>query len=345
MYFRPLTAQLRKLIGHPLPDLTAVASDRWQVSPGDVRPVPPAICLPGQLDRIRATEFVPIAAVIRAFRGGFDAVQNPTMAYLLRDVDLVDGVLYARGGQRHLQARSRRRLVYRVPQEVMQGALYESWVGNRWFGNWLSDDCLTYRLAEAAGEPVTSMPMRGGHVPRYEALLGMQPRRASQVHFSALTLFDDLPDNEGKAARARDLRQRLTAGRLLTAVPGVFLLRGATGDRRLLENETAIAALLAETRGFQVVDPSTATVDELVGLCGAARVIAGVEGSHLVHGLAAMPPEAALLVIQPPDRVVAALKTVTDRQSQRYAFVVAEGNAESFRVCWDEVRRTLDLLD
>lgn len=75
------------------------------------------------------------------------------------------------------------------------------------------------------------------------------------------------------------------------------------------------------------------------------RLIVGVDGSHLVHGLAAMPREAALIVIQPPDRVVATLKTVTDRQSQRYAFVVADGNAARFRVDLDDVRRTLDLLD
>ena len=290
--FRPLAVKLAKTVGRPMPDLLEGAQDTWQAAPGGDRHVPPAICLPGQIDRIRDTEFTPLDAVIRSFRGGFDTVEHPTIGYRLENVDLVDGVLYAKGRQRHLRARQSRRLSYPVPREAMRGAMYESWLGNRWFGNWLSDDCLTYMLATAAGLPVTTATAPTGHVPRYETLLQMTPQRRQSVHFDELILFDDLPNNAGKARRARDMRDRLLAGRTTSPVPGVFLLRGKTGDQRVLENELKIAEHLAATRGFSILDPTTASVDQIADLCGQAAVIAGVEGSHLVHGLAMMPPGA-----------------------------------------------------
>ncbi len=342
--FRPLHGKMRSLLRRPIPDILSKDADKWEVAPGGPSHVPPAIFLPDQIERIRGTEFSPRDAVIRSFRGEFDVEQEPTFGYRLKNVDLVDGVLYADGRQRHLRARTSKSLTYAVPTDVLRGVMYESWIGNRWFGTWLRQDCLTHLLSETEGQTVTTAPPPKGHVPRYEELLGMRPLRRQHVHFEELVLFEDLPNNDGKAERARDLRKRILAGREVAPLPGVFILRGSTGDERVLENEREIADQLAETYGFHVLDPTAATVDEIADLCGEAKVIAGIEGSHLAHGLATMPPDATLFVIQPPERVVATLKMVTDRQGQSFAFVVAEGTDTRFRVDWEEVQRTLDLL-
>lgn len=342
--FRPLQGKLGKLMRRPVPDLLARSEDRWEVASGSEGYVPPAVFLPGQIERIRDTEFAPIDDVVQSFRGGFGTYENPTVGHRFRNVDLVDGVLYANGCQRHLRTRRTRSLTYRRPDEALSGTMYESWVGNRWFGNWLSDDCLTYMLADTVGQPVTTAPDPTGHVPRYESLLGMAPRRLGDIHFEELVLFEDLANNAGKAQRAWAMREKLLLGRKIDPLPGVFLLRGKSGDARVLENERRIAEKMAGTYGFQVLDPTHATVEQIADVCGQAAIIVGVEGSHLVHGLAMMPPGAALFVIQPPDRTVAALKILTDRQEQRYAFVVAEGSQQKFRANWDEIKRTLDLL-
>jgi hypothetical protein len=57
-----------------------------------------------------------------------------------------------------------------------------------------------------------------------------------------------------------------------------------------------------------------------------------------------MPPDSALFVIQPADRVVSVLKVMTDRQGQGYAFVVGEGTCENFRVEWSDIDRTLEMV-
>ena len=341
---RPFHGKMRRLLRLPIPDILSKDVEKWEVAPGGHSHVPPAIFLPDQIERIRGTEFSPRDAVIRSFRGKFDVEQEPTFGYRLKNVDLVDGVLYAGARQRHLRTRVSRSLTYRVPTEILNGVMYESWIGNRWFGTWLRQDCLTYLLAAPADETVTTAPPPSGHVPRYEALLGMAPMRRQTVHFEELILFEDLPNNEGKAERAREVRKRILANLNPDPLPGVFILRGKSGDQRILENEREIAERLAETYGFQVLDPASATVDDIANVCGQAKIIAGIEGSHLAHGLTTMPPDSTLLVIQPPERVVATLKMVTDRQGQGYAFVVAEGSDVRFRVDWEEIRRTLDLI-
>jgi capsular polysaccharide biosynthesis protein len=305
----------------------------------------PAKFLPGQLDRIRGAEFGTVAEVVRGFQGGFDSLEGETLGLRLKDTSLVDGVLYAPGATRHLRRRNRRLPAYASPREIISGALYESWVGNRWFGNWLSDDCLTYRLAEQFGSPVTTTMTTQGHVPDYEALLGIDPHRVEQVHFDELILFRDLSHNDNRQARASELRERLIASVApIEHHAGVFLLRGDSGMRRVLVNERSIAEKFAIERGFRVLDPSVASVEDIISACAGASVVAGIEGSQLVHGLMLMPPDAALLVIQPPARAVSALKFITDRQGQTYAFVVATGGDDEFSVSWDELAGTLDLI-
>lgn len=338
---RPGMERMHRLLGRRAPDITAAATEQWRIAPGTPVEVRPARMLPGQLDRIVAAEFGSIAEVARDLRGGFGAMQPPTMGYRVKDVLLIDGVLYAGGAARHLRPRSTMLPTAIIPAETLRASLYESWLGNRWFGNWLFDDCLTYGLAEQWGRPFTSRDSNG-HMPDYERALEMRPLRRMAARFEELVLFDDQGNNEHKRDRAIRFRLRL-AGERTGRHPGVFLLRGRSGDRRLLLNEQAIAERLASKRGFTILDPCLASMEEIVGVCSGAMVVAGVEGSHLVHGLMVMPPDARAFVIHPPDRVVSALKRLTDRQGQDFATLIGVGTHEAFSADGDEVERTLDL--
>ena len=343
--FRPLAAQISKTLGFPPLDLESRAVEQWTISPASQRTVPAALFLPGQLERILGTEFAPIESVVREFQGGFQTVNAETIGFRIKDVELLDGVLYGPRSIQHLRQRLRRWPIHRIETEIVSGALYESWIGNRWFGSWLMEDCITYELAHKHGHPVTSKPLaEGGHAKDYESLLGMKPTRVSRVHFEELILFHDGANNEGKRLRAERMRERLVRNASCDSHPGVFLLRGEGGDRRVLLNENEIAEGLMSRRGFKVIDPLEATVGEIMDACAGARVVAGVEGSQLVHGLVSMPPDSTLFVIQPPHRVVATLKIATDRQGQTYSFLVASGGKDEFSVQMDDVERTLDLV-
>jgi hypothetical protein len=344
--FRPLAQRISQGLRRPYLDLESEAVDRWTVSPASPSAIAPALYLPGQLEKIRRTEFAPLDLVLDSFRGRGTSIEEETVGFRVKHVDLVDGVLYGSKATRPLRPRRRRLPLYRVPETVISGAMYESWIGNRWFGCWLMDDCLSYQLAQEHGHPVASLPLvvPSPHVVRYEQMLQMSVSRVSAVHFEELILFRDHSNNSGKRQRANRLRERLVSTRQFVSHPGVFLLRGSSGDKRILLNEVEIAEALMSKRGFKVLDPMNATPDEIIEACAGARVVAGVEGSHLVHGAVSMPADGALFVIQPPERVCSVLKTATDRRGQLFSFVVATGGAEEFTVSMNDVERTLDLL-
>ena len=341
---RPLHNRLRRLAGQARRPFYDLAVESWQVSPAEKVVIEPGIWLPDQIQQIAQTEFGALPDILAQMRGDPAEPTPPTMGYRFQDVDFVDGVLHARGGEMHLRKRKGRGLSYARPRQAISGALYESWIGDRWFGNWLMNDCLAYPLAEQAGHPVTSARPRGGHVGRYEQLLGMAPQRIGDVHFDELVLFDDLHNNQGRRDRAQGNRLRLLAGRQPEPLPGVFIFRGATGDARLLENEAEIAERLEVEYGFRTLYIDRDDADRMVETLGATRLVVGVEGSQLAHGVIAMPPGGTVLTLQPADRVTTSLKLLTDCWRQRFAMVVGAGTAGGFRVEWDQLRRTMDLI-
>ena len=345
---RPYSARLRKLARRPEPHFTDGAIETWEEAPASTLVFRPSVSLPGQVGRIRASVFATLPETIEALTRDGEAWDGPTMGWRFRNVDLVDGVLYRPGAELHLRSRRNRLGLAFQPRETVSAALYETWTTNRWFGSWLMDGLVTWPLAQATGMAMTTAPAPApnSHAARYEALLGVTPGRiAGDVHFDELVLFGDLSNNADKWRRQRELRDRLLAGRSPAPVPGVFLLRGRGGDLRLLRNEAELAERLERERGFLVIDPLKVTADDLIEACGNARAIVGVEGSHLVHGINVAPPDAAIVPIQPPDRVAATLKQLSDRLGQRYGLLVAEGNDTVFTLDWSDLARTLDLFD
>lgn len=338
---RTALGALRRAAGNGLPDIVSAAVEQWTIAEGTPVVVRPAKFLPDQLDRIEGTEFGTPEEVLRDFRGGFESQQQPTLAFRLKNVLFANGVLHAEGALRHLRPRAYLLRLEAPWQTIERAAMYESWSGNRWFGNWLSEDCLAYSLAQAAGFPVTTAPATG-HMREYERGLGMRPRRIKACWIDDLVIFDDRAHNAHRRQRAVEFRRRLV-GAEPARHPGTYLLRGPQGAPRRLRNEQAIAEHLAITRGFKILDPSIASVAEIIAACAGAQVIAGVEGSQLVHGLMLMPPEARLLAIQPPARAVSVLKLTTDRQGQDYCLVVGRGSNEVFSADIDDIERTLDL--
>ncbi len=342
--FRPIFNRLRRLIGAAPKAFFDTAVERWEICPAETVSIPAGIWLPDQVEHIARTEFGALSDIIAQMQGDPAEATPATMGYRLRDVDFVDGVLYARGAELHLRERKQSGLTYPRPAASISGALYESWIGNRWFGNWLLNDCLAYHLAESAGQPVTSAPARGGHIARYEELLDMTPERIDDVHFDELILFDDLHNNSHRQARAQQNRTSIMAGRDPAPLPGVFIYRGTSGDARILENEAEIAEKLETEYGFRILYLDRHSVDDMAEAIGATDLVVGVEGSQLAHGVIGMAPGGTVLTLQPADRVTTSLKLLTDCWRQDYAMVVGDGTAEGYRVEWDQIRRTMDLI-
>lgn len=334
----------RHLLRRLPPRLIERADSSWEIHPATKHTLPPAYFLPGQLDRIMGWE-TPLMHPIGALGEHVEVMQRPTRAFELSDIALIDGALYKGGAYASFRRRRRRWLPQLSTKvEVDEAALYCSRDGVTWFGQWLLADCPTYLMAREMGTPATLADPRSAHRLDYERRLGMSSEYYASAFFRKLIVFDDQPQNPHRSARYREVQRRIVGDRPVKRHPGVFLLRGQGGSRRILLNELEIAERLEKRRGFRVLDPLAHDVETILTICAGARVIAGVEGSHLIHGALTMGEGDAFLILQPPTRFMLVFKEVADRDNLHFGFVVGTPEGFDFRVDPDEVERTLDLM-
>ena len=339
----------------PSATLESLAVKTWEIAPGSTAIAPAAFFLPNQLERVTGWEealFYPNEHPRRTMEGVGRVEHGATRGFLLKDVWMIDGALY-KGNAKSWLTPGGRFPGIRVENEIDRGALYCTMGGNKWFGTWLMDDCLTYRLACDEGVPVTTAPFadnvsiaRNGilHAPGYERWLGMNPLRLRNAYFRELVIFNDLSQNLNKHLRFRAMGEQLLSHVNVSTHPGVFILRGGHGALRRLRNEMEVAERLRDRRGFRILDPATCDVPTIVAACAGAQTVVGIEGSQLIHGVNVLPPGGSLLVLQPPNRFLCFFKYLTDRDHQNFGFVVGTPEGDGFRIDPDEVERTLDLF-
>jgi capsular polysaccharide biosynthesis protein len=93
-----------------------------------------------------------------------------------------------------------------------------------------------------------------------------------------------------------------------------------------------------------VVDPQHQSAAEIVATIRGARIVVGVEGSHLAHGLFSMAPEGTLLVLQPPYRFNNVHKDYTDCMDLKYAFILGDACEGGFSMSMNNLNKTLDII-
>jgi len=321
--------------------LESVATKTWEIAPSETSISPPAFFLPDQLERVTGWAFSS-EHPRRTMEGG-KVFHKATRGFLLKDVWLIDGALYKDDAHSWLAPRTSRWPRLHVETEIGRGAVYCTYGGNKYFGSWLIDDCLTYPLACAEGIPVTTAQAVGLHTLGYEDWLDMKPTRLHNAFFRELVIFEDIGQNRHRHLRFRTMSDRLLSHVKAATHPGVFILRGGMGER-LLQNEIELAEHLRVQRGFNILDPMKADVPAIVAACAGARTVVGVEGSQLCHGIAVLQPGGSLLALQPSNRFVSALKPLMDRDQQHFGFVVGHAKGKGFCIDPIEVERTLDLF-
>jgi hypothetical protein len=302
----------------------------------------PAYFLPGQLDRVTGSAYTDDPR--REMAGGTISYQQPTRGFLVKGAWLIDGAVYKGNGCTYLHSRSGIVPELDVAYEVDRGSMYSTFDGNGFFGLWLTDDCAKYPLAANEGFPVTTSQPASPHQLQYEHWLEMYPLRLPSAYFRELVLFDDQNQNENKGRRFRSISNKILSHVHYSRHPGTFIIRGSSGKRRIMHNELEVAEYLRTRRGFRVVDINVHDVRTIASACAGAEVIIGVEGSHLIHGIAVLNPGDSIVTLQPPNRFCSVIKRTTDRDGQNFGFVVGHAGGDGFTVDPIEVERTLDLL-
>ncbi len=109
-------------------------------------------------------------------------------------------------------------------------------------------------------------------------------------------------------------------------------------------NEDEVAEFL-KNQGFAIINPSRISASEIVRQTLGAKLIVGVEGSQLTHGLFSMADDGTLLTLQPPYRFNNVYKDYTDCLGMKYAFVVGKEVADGFEINLEDLARTLDKIE
>ncbi|EKQ67661.1 hypothetical protein OsccyDRAFT_3944 [Leptolyngbyaceae cyanobacterium JSC-12] len=333
---------LRLIQGHKT--YQAVCDRQWTLAPSVCSTHPPAIYLNGELDKVtEVASTTTYAAELKRIQGGM-VEHDATIAYQLHNVHFLNGYVY-RGAMKHVLVTSKESFLSQGSTNIISdAALACTWVGNQFFGHWLVDDLTLTLAAQQLAMAITVEKQWTCHQIQYSTLFNIQSSPVRQAFCKNFIIIDDIGQNQFKQERYQILRTKLKQHCLAAPHPGVMFLRKATGAPRSLVNEIAIADFL-QSQGFTILEAETLSAEEIVQATVGAKIVVGVEGSQLVHGLFAMADDGVMLTLQPPFRFNNVYKDYTDCLGARYAFVVGKLVGTGFEIAIDDLARTLDKID
>ena len=311
----------------------------------------PAIFLPGQIDRVTGTN--PGASLDSELLTATSETWKPlpTIKYHIKDVVLVDGSIYKGRFKSFIASRSffKSPSAQAEPQRLKSVGLASSHLASRYFGHWLVDDCVQYRLAEQVGAPLCLRgPVYPDHQQKYQTSLGQDWTPTDRAWIDDLIVYQDYhwgtAQDRLRQALFRSLRDRARArhpsseGHAL-----VYLKRGATGMRRVIQNEEELLAVLKK-HGFIVVDFESESLEQVLEKLACAKIVVSLEGSHAAHCVYATPENSGLIILQPPDRFLSFHRGWTTSAGVWFGFVVGALSEGGYRFSSSEILSTVDLM-
>lgn len=322
----------------------------WELSPAERSSSRPALYPEGDLDKVR--KLAPLRSHDRekVFIAGDEMTHAATRALEFSDVTICGPYLYL--GRARARYGSYQRWfeswVGTERQNLESANLVTCRVGSDFFGHFLWDNLPMELLPGSEGHPITLHAKPRWHEDDYRRLLSMpKPPTVNYGHVKKLTLYADYGQTVHRMNRYMILRARLRQALPELAKhpmnPGVFITRGNTGQRRNLLNEDKISTLLLR-KGFTIINPDRMSGEEIVRQTLGARIVIGVDGSHMAHTLYTVSDDGVFLILQPPDRFSMVYKEFTDRLGISFAFVVGDAFENGFLVDTGNLERLIDRL-
>lgn len=338
---------LRRLIGGPIADFHELAVESWEICPEEEAIGRPALYPPGAIERIAGLSPWRDWEGERSLIDGKPGRHDATRAHVIKDAVLAGAYLYCGRGTLRIGHGQQRLLDPDLPRrrKITEAHLTSSWTGADFFGNFVLDTFPLEMIPPQGALRLGARSKRYAHAEGYRTLLDLPaPECPDHAQVGRLTLYSDYAQNSFKEARYRALRTRLRQYLGTPRAPiGVFLRRGSDGERRQLVNEAALIDVLT-MHGFDILDLDRMDSAEIARRSLDARIVIGVEGSHLSHAIYTIADTGAFLVIQPPERFALPYKEFADRMGMNFGFVVALPAEGGFAVDLDDILMMLDRL-
>lgn len=301
-----------------------------------------AIHLDGEIDRAVGTApFRTIALERLRLQPGQYRVPA-AIGYEVRDACYIDGNLY-KGLAKHIVGGSTRTLLASVREEAPSGCILANRQSDLYFGHWLFEELPAIRASLQWGPALEAHRKTGPeiHKTAYLKLYGIDAplRMPARCVIPKLTLIATPNFNLHHQAGLGLLQDDLMRQGWARKNERIFVVRRG-GAARSLENEAQVVERLA-AEGFAIIDPMSMSAEDVARACFDARLVVGVEGSHLSHAFMQMRPGSSMLIIQPPTRFDNPFKDLCDIRGITYGFVVADAHGEGFS---QPIDRLLDTI-
>jgi hypothetical protein len=227
--------------------------------------------------------------------------------------------------------------------EVSEAVLGSGLAGSTWFGHWLEDELPLQMLATKCGPVIShARPLYIHELPYLEKLGLNPPMHLRSAHFKSLVVIDEFGQNPDKVRRFLDMRKLLSLGE--RKHERLYIRRGTTGTSREILNEARLhSRLVAE--GYGVIDLEYCTFKEMHEACRQARIIVGIEGSHLAHALFMAADHACLVILNPPAQThttIADLAPFCGLYSAMYVCMPENERGTLYTADIDEVLKFID---
>ncbi len=344
VYLRPFRDKAISLLGLSHECVADACIRTWQLAPAQSKPAAPALYDPAELNHVQGTwSGTTVAAEVHKLISPFQD-HAATRAFLLKDLDVVDGYIYGGRWKSRLLPVGPPIWASAPEAHIPHATLACSWSGNVYFGHWVTDDLSLYLAAAELGNPFTLERKPYLHEPQYRELLQVPNPALRRAHFDEMILLEDVGQNDYKRRRYELLRSRLRAQARKPGSKHVFIRRGTSGEARRIVNSSEVESFLS-AQGFAVIDPEALTPVDIAAQLQDARIVISVEGSQLAHALLSMAQGGILCCIQPPWRFNNIHRGHTECLGMRYAILVGRTCDGGFRVEIDGLKRLLDKMD
>lgn len=217
---RPFVNVVLRKVGL-LGTLEARAIERRVLQPAQTERVPPAIFLPGQLERATKVIKGGDLARSRTYLESTTVTHGEVVEYVIRDAFVHPGGVDLWGARLYT---SRPRLLDMRPlryPEIERAAYCMDAVSRERFGHWLTDACPTSLLADDGQLPIIDVRPTWPHAMAYAAAFGIKQAQGP-FRVRRLSVFEDLAQGSSKRARYRELRRRLAVVPPRAAVRAAF---------------------------------------------------------------------------------------------------------------------------
>jgi hypothetical protein len=321
-----------------------LSDQQWTLCAAESSISPPAIYLPGELDKVTGViEQTTYKTQLQRIKGGLTQ-HAATTAYRLRNVEIHDGYIYKGAMKLPLTTTKESWFNQDKTEYISEAALACTFCGNRYFGDWMNNDVLLNLAARELAMAVRTSQTLSPNQIEYSHLFEINSTPVTHAKFKELIIIEDYAQNQFKRRRYQYLRNKIKPLGSSLVSPGVMLLRGKSGVQRCLVNEDKIAEFL-RSQGFIIIDPEQTPATEIVRQIVGTKMIIGVEGSQLANGLFTVADNGVILTLQPPYRFNNVYKGRGDCLGIKYAFVVGREVEGGFEISIEDLVKTLEKID